>query len=438
MEIPQKRKRIFGGVLLLLMASLALLTAVLAADGRWIESDSYSLVIQKQFATVVKMPELGSDGQPVIGPDGQPVMKEVEIPEEVLDAAKEQTYRFRVKGYYLEGTGDDKVQVEIDDIVEIGPNSPDWELDGSKEGVLCWKTSGKLGAPGPIHVTVTEITNDVTLKVDGIDYNMGDSRVEMSTLFTESPQIRNLNSNGKISISRPSTKLVPAGDGTFDEVEVTTESAFRIRSEWVDEGAVKPGNWKAFDETVTLVPGAPAIQRTGLSAGQYTIEDLSVSGYNIQLGERREEVQAGETGTFYINSKPGRLVITAGGTAGDGGKHYYTVERVNAPGDAEPFEKRTTEAVESGKTYTLENLPRGEYEVTEYRVTDVPTKFTVNVAETKSVDKEQRFTNFTPKSESTVSRYYINLGGDYVSEFRYGPVYNKNGKILPQTEVYTA
>ena len=393
MEIPQKRKRIFGGVLLLLMASLALATAVLAASGQWAESGSYSLVIQKQFATVTEQPQLGPDGKPVIGSDGQPVMKEVEIPKKVLDAAKEQTYRFHIKGYYLERQGDGSLkEIEIDDIVEIGPKSEEWKPDESEEGVLPWKMSKTLYAPGPIHVTVTEITNDVTLKVEGIDYNMGDSRVEMSTLFTESPQIRNLNSNGKISISRPSTKLVPADGGTFEEVEVTTESAFRIRSEWPwnDNTVVKPGNWKAFDETVPLVPGKEGYRWTGLSAGQYTIEDLSVSGYNIQLGERSEEVQAGDTGTFYINSKPGRLVITAGGTAGDGGKHYYTVERVNAPGDAEPFEKRTTEAVESGATYTLENLPRGEYEVTEYRVTDVPTAFKVVVPET--TDKSVSYT----------------------------------------------
>ena len=99
MEIPQKRKRIFGGVLLLLMASLALATAVLAASGQWAESGSYSLVIQKQFATVTEQPKLNPDGTPVLGPDGKPVMEEVRIPQEVLDAAMKQTYRFHIKGY---------------------------------------------------------------------------------------------------------------------------------------------------------------------------------------------------------------------------------------------------------------------------------------------------------------------------------------------------
>ncbi|MCI8803679.1 MAG: hypothetical protein HFG01_10130, partial [Oscillibacter sp.] len=424
MAISQKRKRLFGGVLLLLMAALALATAVLAASGQWAESGSYSLVIQKQFATVTEQPQLGPDGKPVIGSDGQPVMKEVEIPTTVLEEAMKKTYRFHLKGYYLKGTGDDKVPVEIDDIVEIGPDSETWKPDGSEPGVLRWRMSEKLCAPGPIYVTVTEITNEHTIEVDGIDYNMGDSRVETTVLFKESPQIRNLNSNGKISISRPGTKQDTSGN----TVDVTTESAFRIRSEWPwnDNTVVKPGNWKAFDETVTLVPGAPAIQWTGLSAGQYTIEDLSVSGYNIQLGERSEEVQAGDTGTFYINSKPGRLVITAGGTAGDGGKHYYTVERVNAPGDAEPFEKRTTEAIESGATYTLENLPRGEYEVTEYRITDVPTAFKVVVPETAQEDVEKEFRNFG----TTNAKYsYYDVDGDYITELRYGPLHSKTGVI---------
>ena len=443
MEIPQKRKRIFGGVLLLLMASLALATAVLAASGQWAESGSYSLVIQKQFATEVKTPQLDADGKPVLGPDGQPVMEEVEIPTTVLEEAMKKTYRFHIKGYYLKGTGDDKVPVEIDDIVEIGPDSETWKPDGSEPGVLRWKMSEKLCAPGPIYVTVTEITNEHTIEVGGIDYNMGDSRVETTVLFKESPQIRNLNSNGKISISRPGTKQDTSGN----TVDVTTESAFRIRSEWPwkDDEVVKPGNWKAFDKTVTLVPGEDGHRWTGLSAGKYTIEDLSVSGYNIQLGERKQTVTAGETGTFYINSSPGRLVITAGGTAGDGGKHYYTVKQVgpNNLKDDEKFTERTTEAVESGAAYTLENLPRGEYEVTEYRVTDVPTAFKVVVPETeeKNVTKYLWSQNFTPNTAAKERLYYFEARGDHIDKFSFGPMQyrDKNGEWqrVPSTVTYT-
>ena len=152
MEIPQKRKRIFGGVLLLLMASLALATAVLAASGQWAESGSYSLVIQKQFATVTEQPQLDTNGKPVLGPDGKPVMEEVQIPEEVLEAAMKQTYRFHIEGYRLDVEGN---KHEIDDIVEIGPNSPDWELDNSEPGVLRWKQSEKLKSDGEIYVSVT-------------------------------------------------------------------------------------------------------------------------------------------------------------------------------------------------------------------------------------------------------------------------------------------
>lgn len=243
--------------------------------------------------------------------------------------------------------------------MEIGPNSADWTADESEKGVLRWKLSDSLCSGGPIHVSVTEITNDVTLRVDGEEYNMGSSRTETTTLFTESPQVRDLNSNGKINISRPAAKLVPDGNGGFTTEKVTTTSSFRIHSEWPwgDDEVVKPGNWQAFDETVEVVPGAGTQSYRGLSAGRYTIEDLSVSGYNIQLGEREQEVGAGETGTFYINSKPGRLTITAKG--GENEIHYYTVKRVSAPEGAEEFADRTTESVASGASFTLENLPRG-------------------------------------------------------------------------------
>lgn len=395
-KVQKKKKRIFGAVILFLMMALALTTTVLAAKGQWVESGSYSLVIQKQF--------------------------DKDIPEEVLKEAKKQTYRFHIEGYRLDAKGN---EIPIDETVTIGPDSLNWTEDVG-DGIE-WKKTYPFCSDGPIHVSVTEITNDVTLEVGGEEYNMGDSRAETTTLFAESPQERLLNSNGKITLSRPAKKIVYE-NGTEKEVDVTTTSSFRIYSEWPWDDGLKPAEWKKYYKEVELVPGGAAFSETNLPAGRYIIEDMSVSGYRIQLGSRSEDVAEGGEGTFYINSKPGKLKITAGGKAGDGGVHYYRVERISAPEGAEVFVDRYTDGVASGASYTLENLPRGEYKVKEYESTTSP-KFQVCVAETKEETVKKSFykTNFGTTSAAYTK---FSAGGDYITDFKFGPLRNAdNNKI---------
>lgn len=227
MKTSQKRKRIFGVCILFFMLALALTTAVMAASSNWVADGSYSLVIHKQFATKVEQ----------VNEKGEKVM--VDVPEAVLDEAMKQTYSFRVKGYRLDRNRNEH---PIDEIITIGPNQ-NWQ-------------SEKLGSDGPIHVSVTEITNNITLEVtdeNGVkkEYNMGDSRAETVTLFDESPQVRELNNNGKIVLSRPAKKTITV-NGKDKEVDVTTTSIFRITSEWNAADSAKPVGWQPFSEIVTL------------------------------------------------------------------------------------------------------------------------------------------------------------------------------------------
>ncbi|MCI9566590.1 MAG: hypothetical protein HFF54_01430 [Lawsonibacter sp.] len=404
-NVKDRRKRIFGASILLMMLVLALGTAAMAATGTWDEKGSYSLIIQKQF--------------------------DKDTPEGVLEEAMKQTYRFHIQGYRLDA---DKNKIEIDEYVEIGPKSDNWE-GTAEDGAIRWKLSEKFCSNGPIHVSVTEITNDITLEVDGKEYNMGASRVEASDLYQESPQVRDLNNNGKIVLSRPEKKTIFVG-GQPSEVPVTTTSSFRIRSEWPwDEGTVaKPPNWEAYDKTVTLAPG-DSHSWDKLMAGRYTIEDLSVSGYNIQLGARDQEVKAGETGTFYINNNPGKLVITAGGTPDDGAVHYYELERVWTPGDADPFTKRFTDVgVKSGEQYTFDALPKGEYEVKEFSIY-VPTAFKVTVPHTASAPKTLKFQK---KYFGEAAARYISfdVGGDYITDLKFGRLFDASDKGLSSKDTY--
>ena len=423
-ETPKNRKRIFGAGIMFLMVVLALATAVMAANGRDADG-SYSLKIQKKFAE-------GIDSA-------------------VLAAAQGKTYTFKVEGTKREGydAEGNTITVPVNETVTL-PHNGSWEYT--------------IPFGTPFNVSVTEITNNITLKVDGKEYNMGDSRAETVTLFNESPQVRELHNNGKLVLSRPATKLVPVGN-SFEEAAVTTTSTFKITRKWTADPNVQPPGWETsvpegtciskeapegksikwsnpLWTTVTLAPGSK-YEFTDLPAGEYTVEDMSVSGYNIQLGERTQTVEAKEidgkpgefeaVGTFYINSKPGKLKITAGGTAGD--RHYYTVKRVEAPSGAQDFTDRVTEAVLSGETYTLDNLPRGKYEVKEYTFSGAPTQFKVKVPETESEKVSYQYAKrFFGTDKASFTSFPA--GGDYITDLKFGPLRNSSNNAIANRFTY--
>ena len=92
-NVKDRKKRIFGASILLMMLVLALGTAAMAATGTWDEKGSYSLIIQKQF----------DKGQ---------------LPKEVLEKAKERTYRFHIQGYRLDADKN-KIEIEFQDEAEL-------------------------------------------------------------------------------------------------------------------------------------------------------------------------------------------------------------------------------------------------------------------------------------------------------------------------------
>lgn len=386
----KKGKRLFGAVILALMTMLTVGVVAFAKGGVWEAEGSYSLLIEKKF--------------------------DEDILPKVKEAAEKMEYTFQVTGTRMQRKPDGGYdEIPVDTEVTINKDTG-------------WKY--ELTSSGPFNVTVTEITNNMTLTVDGTDYNMGDSYAEATTLFRESPQIRELNSNGKISLSRPEKKIVDD-----KEVSVTTTSSFRVRNEWPWGDEYKPENWQSFDKTVELTPGGIGYDWTGLSAGRYTIEDLSVPGYTLQVGPRENvQVAPGETGRFYINCKLGKLTITAGGQENDGEKHYFVIDRVKAPDSAEPFVKRTTECVLSGETCPVDNLPQGEYAVTEYSFSDAPTAFEVKVPETEKKDRGETFKKSYIKDTESYTRFSV--GGDYITDLKFGPLRNASNNPIKNDFTY--
>ena len=126
MKAENRRKRIFGAGILLMMSALVLFTmAAVATEGE--DNSSYSLVIIKEF--------------------------DDKTPEDVRKAAEEKEYQFTIVGTRRDG---DQL-IPVNEIITLP------RIDA---GNKIW-TSEKLTSSGPFHVTVTEITDNIVLQVDG-------------------------------------------------------------------------------------------------------------------------------------------------------------------------------------------------------------------------------------------------------------------------------
>ena len=390
------QRKAFGIGILILMTMLALGTVVLASNNTWEKSGSYALLIEKTFA--------------------EKDDKNVKIPQAVIDAAKKQTYTFRISGTRIDSNHQ---VVPVNDIITLPVNGE-------------WKTS--LYSDGPFQVTVTELTDDVQVSVDNKDYNMTGTQCETNALLQgPQPQKIQLKSNAKITISRPSK--VNYGS---TERALTTTTWFHIYNE------PSPGQdvlLKPMDKYVKLVPGAEAQRFEGLCAGTYTIEELKApDGYSVLVGPRSEYVSANAEGitqgSFHINGNPGRLTVTAGGTKGDGGTHYYEVSRLRT--DDTKFETRMIR-LESGESHVIDDLPQGDFTVTEY-IYGGKSGYTLTVPQAKKAAKQK--TNYSSALTSSATRswraFTLSNIVTYVNIIQFGPLCDSSSQPLTDAGTYDA
>ena len=141
MDVKGRGNRILGACILLMMTILAVGTIGFAATAEeGAVSGSYSLVIKKEF-------DFDSADY-----------KGEEIPEEVKDKAKEQTYTFKIIGtrkvkQVVEGI-EQWVNIKVDETITL-PR----EVDGKK----VWE-SEELKSEGPFDVIVTELTDNIDIE----------------------------------------------------------------------------------------------------------------------------------------------------------------------------------------------------------------------------------------------------------------------------------
>ena len=417
MSVPKKRNRLFAGVIMSLMCVLSLYTVVLAQEGR--SNDSYSLVIQKAFALE-------------------------DTPESVLKKAQDQKYTFKIEGCSwkpLENgkTADDyspeelnesrtRVRVPYSEEITLDGSSAEWEQEGESL-VLRWKKSNPIVFGNPFDVTVTEITDNIVIQ-DGDDYyNMSDSSTDAAVTVNSRKHEVELKYNSTLTISRP----------TADEGKTEPELWYHLTNRQEDDH--KSDSFQSVDEVFSLPSGGSwksSEERPGelFSAGIYTIEQIAApDGYTLQLGDREQDVNIkGNTdkeGVFYINGNPGKLTITAGGTAGDGATHYYTVERTKTEeGDTSEFPTRTVE-IKSQEDYVLGNLPKGQYTVKEYSFAgDANTEFSVTMSHT---DKKSRTAYSSAPQYTNFRTFTLANDTDYFKLDFWGPLCDANKKEIKDT-----
>lgn len=331
------------GKLLFRFASLCMM-AVLVGGSVWAaateekSSGSYSLVIQKLF----------KEGTP--------------------QEAYEKEYTFHIVGNMLSGG---QVKGAVDEYVTLSQGKDaDPDQDGWQSEVLTFNEDGDLGKGNDYgnvayDLTITELTDNIQIEEGGKHYNMTASFCDADVSITGgNEKVLELKNNSHIKIS------LPAQEG---EGENQNPVWFRITRILYDEHAantrtsefsIKPG------ETHDVKFDA---DKDSLVAGVYTIKQIEAPpSFSVQIGERKETVAPGKSGTFYINGSPGRLELTAGGSSNDGYTHYFDLEYKGSFS----FENRRV-PLQSGASYKLDNLPQGEYTVTEHTYKDQDTKFFV-------------------------------------------------------------
>lgn len=397
MNVKSGRKRIWGVFILLITAVLAVCT-IAFAEG---DGSSYSLVIQKKFAESIP----GNDKE--------------KIPEEVLEEAKKMSYTFQIEGTVMGDNGEERYSEEI-------TLSAANDYDADEPG---WQ-SAPIQFGAPYNVTVTEITDNVVIQGKDGYYNMSDSSTDATISVNSRKHEVELKNNSILIISRPKSQ---------NQENEPDELLYHITSRPEDEHT--SNNFESLDMIISLNAGdkeriteLPSGRK--LCPGIYTIEQLAApDGYQLQLGERKETVEAGKKGYFHINGTPGELTLTAGGTKGDGVFHYYTIERTEKEDEDESeFVTRTVE-IASGESYVSNNLPKGGYTVTECTIdASVSSKMTVPKTDKRTQEqKSSALTSGTKNSWKYIDLSDKNFDVDYIKMMSFGPLYDSDNNRLPSS-----
>ena len=301
--------------------------------------------------------------------------------------AQKMTYNFRVEGQVKKGGANEYESVVK--TVKLPDADGNWEVD--------------IPFDNAFKISVIEQTDD---SEEG-EYDVIETACESSMHVGASQATVNISRDGGvIKITRP---------------EGVPTVTFRITGNPLHTD--KPFNFQAKE---IIVAAGKTEELTGLPQGQYTITKLrSADGFSVLVGPRTLTVGEGETGTVHINSSDSKLLITAPAQVGSVPRtHYY---HISGPDSRDII-------LQSGETGTVEHLSEGTYSIKVSETYSGIKGYAVEFPETKSERKSGKYTVISTTTAGT--RGWVAVGGDYIDNLTYGPLYNKSGGIMSSTVKY--
>ncbi len=314
--------------------------------------------------------------------------------QEALAAAEKLTYNFRVEAQ-IKKDGENAYESVVKN-VKIPDENGNWEAD--------------ISFGSPFKISVIEQTDDG----EGNDYDVVETVCKSSMHVGASQASVNISKDGgEIEVTRPAD--VP--DVTFRLTRKTSDGGSEIVGADV---VVKAGETKKLGN--------------GLPQGEYTITKLrSTDGFSVLVGGRSFDVipytdstgKIRAEGEVHINGSDSQLLITAPAQEGSVPRtHYY---HISGP------ESRDL-VLKSGETGMAEHLTEGTYTISVSETYSGVKGYTAKYPETKEEKKSGKYNVIYTTTTGGVKS--IIVGGDYIDDLTYGPLYDKNLKMMSSKVTY--
>ncbi len=354
------------GACILLLTVVLALSTAVLAADGQARSGSYSLTIEKKFA------------------EGTPA------------EAAGQEFIFRVEAQVKKSGSDEYDPVE-------------------KIVTITGTGSETIDMGGPFKISVIEQTNGDGFQVagDSREWNVIKNECVSSMHVGASQATVNISKDGgSIEVTRPAD--VP--DVTF---RLTGKPLHGSQEEFDAELA------KLNIQDVTVKAGQTVTLGANLPQGEYTITKLrSADGFSVLVGSREFDVPAGEEGKVHINGNDSKITIIAPSADANGPArtHYYTIS------GGTPYVTREIE-VKSGENGVVEHLTEGTYTIKVAETYDGIQGYKLTLPQITTETKTIKWYNAISTTAS-VKKSYTVVGGDYIGNLTYGPLYDKNGNVL--------
>lgn len=313
---------------------------------------------------------------------------------EALTAAEKLTYNFRVEAQVKKG-GENAYESVVRN-VKIPDENGNWEAD--------------ISFGSPFKISVIEQTDDG----EGDGYDVVETVCKSSMHVGASQASVNISKDGgEIEVTRPA-----------DVPDVT----FRLTRKTSDGGSENVG--------ADVVVKAGETKKLGdrLLQGEYTITKLrSTDGFSVLVGGRSFDVipytdstgKIRAEGEVHINGSDSQLLITAPAQEGSVPRtHYY---HISGP------ESRDL-VLKSGEIGMVEHLTEGTYNISVSETYSGVKGYTVKYPETKE-EKKTKKSSAISTTTSGINKYFT-VGGDYIDNLTYGPLYDKNGRVMSSKVTY--